>query len=204
MWHNPTKWGAFSRSLGNGFTWRFYLTFTPQTQHQDGEVLHSQGLLAVTFTFFQAKSARSGADVVTNFHGEAYNSVFSPLLPHHTSMHTQSFSCVQLFVTPWTAACQAPLSMEFFRQEYWNGLLFPPPGIFPTQRGNLSLLHCRQILYPLSHWGTNSYYHWTFLELLLYGRQVVGVKDEILSLSEISQNREGESQVSQTQHHCRC
>ena len=33
-----------------------------------------------------------------------------------------------LFVTPWTIACQAPLSMEFFRQEYWSGLPFPPPG----------------------------------------------------------------------------
>ena len=28
-------------------------------------------------------------------------------------------------------ACQAPLSMEFFRQEYWNGLPFPTPGDLP-------------------------------------------------------------------------
>ena len=35
---------------------------------------------------------------------------------------------VQLFATPWTAACQAPLSMEFSRQEYWSGLPFPSPG----------------------------------------------------------------------------
>ena len=33
-------------------------------------------------------------------------------------------SCVQLFVTPWTAACQAPLSMEFCRQEHRSGLAF--------------------------------------------------------------------------------
>ena len=31
-------------------------------------------------------------------------------------------------VTPWIVACQAPLSMSFSRQEYWNGLPFPPPG----------------------------------------------------------------------------
>ena len=37
-------------------------------------------------------------------------------------------SCVQLFVTPWTAACQAPLSVEFSQQEYWSELPFPPPG----------------------------------------------------------------------------
>ena len=40
-------------------------------------------------------------------------------------------SCVRLFATPWTVACQAPLSMRFFRQEYWNGLPFPTPGDLP-------------------------------------------------------------------------
>ena len=35
---------------------------------------------------------------------------------------------VQLFVTPWIAARQAPLSMGCSRQEYWSGLPFPPPG----------------------------------------------------------------------------
>ena len=35
------------------------------------------------------------------------------------------FSHVQLFVTPWTVGCQAPLSMGFSRQEQWNGLPFP-------------------------------------------------------------------------------
>ena len=33
--------------------------------------------------------------------------------------------------TPWTVACQAPLSMEFSRQDYWSGLLFPSPGDLP-------------------------------------------------------------------------
>ena len=33
--------------------------------------------------------------------------------------------------TPWTVTRQAPLSMGFFRQEYWSGLLFPPPGDHP-------------------------------------------------------------------------
>ena len=35
---------------------------------------------------------------------------------------------VRFFATPWTVARQAPLSMEFPRQEYWSGLPFPPPG----------------------------------------------------------------------------
>ena len=41
------------------------------------------------------------------------------------------FSCVQLCVTLWTVALQAPLSMGFFRQEYWSGLPCPPPGNLP-------------------------------------------------------------------------
>ena len=40
-------------------------------------------------------------------------------------------SHVQLFATPWTLACQAPLPMEFFRQEYWSGLPFPTPLHLP-------------------------------------------------------------------------
>ena len=35
------------------------------------------------------------------------------------------------FVAAWTVACQAPLSMGFFRQEYWSGLRFSPLGELP-------------------------------------------------------------------------
>ena len=38
------------------------------------------------------------------------------------------FSCIQLFVTLWTIAPQAPLSMGFSKQEYWSGFPCPPPG----------------------------------------------------------------------------
>ena len=40
-------------------------------------------------------------------------------------------SCAQLFVTLWTLDNQTPLSMGFFRQEYWSGLPFPTPGDLP-------------------------------------------------------------------------
>ena len=49
-------------------------------------------------------------------------------------------SNVWLFETPPAVACQAPLSMEFSRQEYWNKLPFPIPRISPTQGSNMSLL----------------------------------------------------------------
>ena len=61
-------------------------------------------------------------------------------------------SC-QLFVTPWTVACQAPLSMGFPGKNTGVGCQFLLQGIFLTQGSNLGLLHCRQILYPLSHQG---------------------------------------------------
>ena len=43
----------------------------------------------------------------------------------------KSLSHVRLFATPYTIAHQAPLSMEFSRQEYWSGLPFPSPGDLP-------------------------------------------------------------------------
>ena len=43
-------------------------------------------------------------------------------------MCAQLLSRVQLFVTPWILACQAPLSMGFSRSEYWSGLPFPSRG----------------------------------------------------------------------------
>ena len=57
----------------------------------------------------------------------------------------QSLSHIQLFLTPWTIAHQAPLSMEFSRQEYWSGLPFPSlgdlldPGIKFTSLGSPAL-----------------------------------------------------------------
>ena len=59
-------------------------------------------------------------------------------------VHSCMLSHVHPFATPWTAICQPPLSMEFSRQEYWNGLHVLPQGIFLTHKSNspfLCLLH---------------------------------------------------------------
>ena len=170
-------------------------------------------------------------DVCSLYPKEAVLLPFLPLfttLYIHTVCVSSSLSCVRLCATPWTAAHQAPLSMEFSRQEYWSGLPFPSPGkwkwkwsclvmsdslrpvdcsppsssihgilqtrilewvaisfsrgssrprdwtqvshivgkhfnlcatrealllqeIFPIHRSNLGFMHCRQILYHLSH-----------------------------------------------------
>ena len=60
------------------------------------------------------------------------------------------FTCAQLFVTPWIVALQAPLSMEFSRQEYWSGLPCPFQGIFLTQGSNSCLLHWQAGSLPLA------------------------------------------------------
>ena len=44
---------------------------------------------------------------------------------------SETESEVRLFVTPWTVAYQAPLSVGFSRQEYWSGLPFLSPGDLP-------------------------------------------------------------------------
>ena len=70
------------------------------------------------------------------------------------------FSHVRLFATPWTAAHLAPLSIGFSKQEYWNGLLCPPPGdlrhpgIEPMSPAAPAL--GRQVLYHSHH------LRWTF------------------------------------------
>ena len=70
-------------------------------------------------------------------------------LSAHARSHPQTLS--ESFPS-WTAARQAPLSVELSRQEYWGGLPFPSPGDLP----NPGLLHCRWILYHLSHKGAES------------------------------------------------
>ena len=63
-------------------------------------------------------------------------------------------SChVHLFVTPWTVACQDPLSMEFLGQEYWSGLLFPSPGDLPDP-GNNPVSPAWQEDLPVSYLGS--------------------------------------------------
>ena len=63
-------------------------------------------------------------------------------------------SWVLLFATLWTVAHQVPPSTGFSRQGYWSGLPFLLQEIFPTQGLNPGLLHCRQMLYCLSHQGS--------------------------------------------------
>ena len=74
---------------------------------------------------------------------------------------TRALSCVTLFATPRTVLCQAPLSMEFSRQEHGGGLPFLPPGDLP----NLGIVPLSLVSpaleadsLPLSHLGSSVHY----------------------------------------------
>ena len=75
---------------------------------------------------------------------------------HETGQEGKQLGRVQLFATPWAAACQDPPSMEFSRQEYWSRLLFPTPGYLSdpgTELTTLCLLHWQVDSLPLCHLG---------------------------------------------------
>ena len=61
-------------------------------------------------------------------------------------------------VTPWAVAHQAPLSMEFPRQEYWNGLPFPSPGDLPNPGIKTMSPVSKADSSPLSHLGSQAWY----------------------------------------------
>ena len=70
-----------------------------------------------------------------HYKGKAYTNHRRVREPWGSTEVLGLFSCYVLsscFVTPWTVAHQAPLSMEFSRQEFWNGLPFLPPGNLPN------------------------------------------------------------------------
>ena len=64
---------------------------------------------------------------------------------------------VQLYAIPWTVGRQAPLSMEFSKQEYWSGLPFPTPGDLPDtgiEKASPEYPGLQADSLPLSHLGS--------------------------------------------------
>ena len=96
---------------------------------------------------------------------------FFPLEMIKQKTHARVFSHVQLFVT---VAHQALVSMGFSRQEYWSGLPFPSPEIFPTQGWNPHLLPCREILFlgnPEQFLGANNSHLFPFVSMSIFSLQ---------------------------------
>ena len=83
-----------------------------------------------------------------------YFSEYTSIITSMKWSEVKPLSCIQIFVTPRTVASQASQSMGFSRQEYWSGVPFPSPRDLPYPGIKPGLLHCRQMLYPLSHQGS--------------------------------------------------
>ena len=84
-------------------------------------------------------SQRVGHDLVTEWEQQQ-----KPIQHCKDTRHLCLLSCAGLFVTPWTVAHQAILSMEFSKQEYWSDLPVPIPGDLPNPEvkpGNPYQLH---------------------------------------------------------------
>ena len=72
--------------------------------------------------------------------------------------HSVVTNSLHLSATPRTGTYQAPLSMEFSRQEHWSGLPFPSPGIFPKERSNPGLPHVQEDSLPFEPPGKPIHY----------------------------------------------
>ena len=115
----------------------FYLPFpVSETLHSDGYIFPLTSLLFSAIC--KASSDNHFSFLHFFFWGMVLITASYSML--HTSVHSssgtlseaKSLSRVRLFVTPWTVAYQAPLSLGFSRQEYWSGLPFPSPGDLPN------------------------------------------------------------------------
>ena len=89
-----------------------------------------------------------------------FSSICSPYWISTLCVCVQSLRRVRLSVTPWTVACQAPLTVKFSRQEYWNGLPFPSPvdlsnqcfsTVYRLTQGRRLLLTQERHIHPSSH-----------------------------------------------------
>ena len=96
-------------------------------------------------------------------------------------------SSVWLFMTPWTVAVRLFFPWNFPWQNTRVGCHFLLQGIFPTQGSNLSLLHCRQTLYHLSHQG-NDVFEWNYINILGFPGGAGG--KEALEISVLSLGQE--------------
>ena len=99
-----------------------------------------RGLLRTVLSFVISLNKK----LFLSYRWPPFPSIFAEISP--------SESCSVVSDSLWPCGnCQAPLSVEFSRQEYRSGLPFPSPGTIPTQGLNLGLSRCRQILYHRSH-----------------------------------------------------
>ena len=112
-----------------GSDWEVYV------QYYKCELWHysSSTFLSSILNLVASKWLRTSPFLPGESHGERSLVGYSPRGRKESDMMKQlstikRWSCSIDFATPWTIACQVPLTLGFFRQEYWSGLRFPSPS----------------------------------------------------------------------------
>ena len=176
-------WETWVQSLGWGIPWRRERLPTPVFWPGEFHGLYSESFSQVLlFVSFFSIEVCLVYNVVNNWFYiymplHIYIHIYSVIYIYvcvYTSPWAASLSRVWLFATPWTIAFQAPLSMEFSRQEYWSELPCPPPGDLPNPGVEPRSLALRVILYYLSHQGNpriyilTCLYNWITIYIYIY------------------------------------
>ena len=121
----PKYWLDFFANINKSLTWGGSLTSHSITR-QPLVVQTCAGSTPGPLLCFEAGGTSTPEwQLPTSFPNSDYP---QPLFITVYACMLSCFSCVRLFVTLWTVALQAPLSMGFSRQEYWSALPCPPPG----------------------------------------------------------------------------
>ena len=101
---------------------------------------------------------------------------FSGICPYIYLNRLLLFRCfrrVQLFVTPWTVAHQAPLSMGFSRQEYWSGVPLPSPTL---------ILHASKVMLKIIQARLQQYMNHELPDVQAGFRKGRGSRDQIANI----------------------
>ena len=146
LWNSPgknTEWVAFPFSGGSSQSrdWTQVSHIAPHCTTLQADSLPTELSGKPIVQLFAIINTKYQLDILQLCHVEADNYMIQPQkrvfvrnlmsrinkILHDVSL-LSNFSCVWIFVSLWTVAFQAPLSLGFSRQEYWSGLPFPPPG----------------------------------------------------------------------------
>ena len=97
---------------------------------EDSEMGHDFGMFQKQQVWMEERQRRGEViEVKTDWKTRGQKTRWQKIGPSNTAtVCAKLLCCIQLFVSPWTVALQAPLSMGFSRQEYWSEWPCPPPG----------------------------------------------------------------------------
>ena len=131
IWLFVTPWTTVCQApLIMGFSWQEYWSGVPfPSPGESSQPRDWTQVSCVAGRFLISWTTREAQNNNNNLLWSRTWDIFQALLLF--LIHAQMLSSVWLFVTPWTVVHQAPLSIEFSKQEYWSGLPFPSPGDFP-------------------------------------------------------------------------